>query len=262
LGSGLAADLAIADDNYVPTAACSRFFTHPIAVRRRLAAVAIVLSCGAGSAPWARAEEAVGGAKLPQIEVESQSAVTVIGSSESLRAVITALCETSGVELRSYRAPDRPISARYEGAPLRHVLERLLRRESFMLGFSAPAGEGAAEIAWLSVIGTDAAAAPVVASGAPAAPSADPPPGSGSIFPIALIDSDNVGVRANAAKVYARRLDDEAKLRQQLLGGSVQELASQLSGHRFAREFLQTVRTSVRNPEARVKINSLLSRVR
>jgi len=250
----------IADDESVRVSACSRFFVRPIGIRCQLVAAAIVLAWGVGSAPWARAQNEDASVRLPRIEVESQGSVSVVGSSESLRAVIAALCETSDVELRQYRAPDRPISARYEGASLRHVLERLLRQESFMLGFSARASDGEPEIAWLSVIGTEGQGASAAAGGPAAGRGATAR--SGSIFPIALIDNENAGTRVAAGKTYARRLDAEDALRKRLLDGSIQELADQLSGHRYARAFLQTVRTTVRNPQARAKINSLLSRVK
>ena len=218
-----------------------------------------VLVCAA--APPVLAQGAVASVRLPKIDFVSQNDVSVVGTSESLRETIKALCESGDVELRQYRAPDRPVSARYEGAPLRHVFERLLRQESFMLGFSAGESDGRPRIAWLSVIGTEGGAQVAAAKGGASA-DRRARTRSSSIFPLELIDNENAGARVAAAKTYARRLDSEEELRTQLLDGNVSELAAQLSGHRYARAFLQTVRTTVRNPEARIKINSLLSRVR
>lgn len=218
--------------------------------------IAAALALG-GCAPPARAQV---GAALPKIWVESQRSVTVIGSSDSLRAVIGALCERSGIELKSYRAPDRPMSARYEAAPLRHVLERLLRQESFMLGFAAPDGGGEPELAWLSVIGTEAE--PSTGAGAASDSSTTPAaPGTG-LLPLTLMAQENSVARNASAMQWARRLDSEQAMREEFAKADVSVLAAELADYEHARAFLQTVRTVVRNAQARAKVNGLLARLR
>lgn len=203
---------------------------------------------------------------LPRIEVESQESVSVVGSSDSLRAVIEKLCESSGVELKSYRAADRAISARYEGVPLQHVLQRLLRQESFMLGFTPgdSAGESGPQVAWVTVIGTEGGSsvsgggAAGTAAGAAAVNNAR----ASSILPISAMANPNAASRIASAKAFARRLDAEDALRGKLVRASIGDLTTAVAGQKHARAYIQTVRTQVKNAQVRAKLNALLARVR
>lgn len=203
---------------------------------------------------------------LPRIEVESQESVSVVGSSDSLRAVIEKLCESSGVELKSYRAADRAISARYEGVPLQHVLQRLLRQESFMLGFTPgdSAGESGPQVAWVTVIGTEGGSsvsgggAAGTAAGAAAVNNAR----ASSILPISAMANPNAASRIASAKAFARRLDAEDDLRGKLVRASIGDLTTAVAGQKHARAYIQTVRTQVKNAQVRAKLNALLARVR
>lgn len=200
-----------------------------------------------------------------RIEVESQESVSVVGSSDSLRAVIEELCESSGVELRSYRAPDRAISARYEGVPLQHVLQRLLREESFMLGFSGSVEDGASgpQVAWVTVIGTNGGGAVAgVGGNASASAAAVNNARASSILPISAMANPNAASRVASAKAFARRLDAEDDLRGKLVRASIGDLTTAVAGQKHARAYIQTVRTQVKNAQVRAKLNALLARVR
>ena len=203
---------------------------------------------------------------LPRIEVESQESVSVVGSSDSLRAVIEKLCESSGVELKSYRAADRAISARYEGVPLQHVLQRLLRQESFMLGFTPgdSAGESGPQVAWVTVIGTEGGSsvsgggAAGTAAGAAAVNNAR----ASSILPISAMANPNAASRIASAKAFARRLDAEDDLRGKLVRASIGDLTTAVAGQKHARAYIQTVRTQVKNAQVRASSALSLARVR
>lgn len=203
---------------------------------------------------------------LPRIEVESQESVSVVGSSDSLRAVIEKLCESSGVELKSYRAADRAISARYEGVPLQHVLQRLLRQESFMLGFTPgdSAGESGPQVAWVTVIGTEGGSSVSGggAAGSAAGAAAVNNARASSILPISAMANPNAASRIASAKAFARRLDAEDDLRGKLVRASIGDLTTAVAGQKHARAYIQTVRTQVKNAQVRAKLNALLARVR
>jgi hypothetical protein len=78
------------------------------------------------------------------VEVATDQTVKVSGEFRSLQSLIEDLCWRAGVEVYSYDAEDRRVRARYTNVRLIDVLDRLLRNDSYVIGFQPP-GPASAE---------------------------------------------------------------------------------------------------------------------
>lgn len=223
-------------------------------VAKFVVAVAVLVVVVAGRPPRSSAQ-ALGAApvQLPRISVESQSSVTIVGSSPSLRAVLEKLCEKTDVEFQSFRAEDRDVTVRYEELPLRRVLEGLLRNESFVLGFRGSADGEGPQVAWLQVIGTQSESA-----------SGSVTKAQGPRYPLPRLGftSPDAAVRQRTADSLARRLHGDERQRKRFLDASDASYLEQLRDQPHARQFLTALRTSIESPEVRAKVNVLINRLR
>jgi hypothetical protein len=179
------------------------------------------------------------------IDVAGPGSVSVVGRSDSLQAVIEALCAKANVELREYRAPDRRLRARYKNMPLALVFERLLRRESFVLGFTQSSKIARPRVSWLRVVGArrmdDRPTAPVV-------------------LPREAFTSRSPEARRRAAVGFADRLSKDRVFRQRFMRSDERKLAAQIGTATHTDEFLDTVRTRVRDPRLMAKLTRVVAR--
>jgi hypothetical protein len=218
------------------------WFSAPRTLRACALLAAFFLFC----APAASGEPAADDAAVtgPTVEVASRSDVTVIGRFESLWALVEDLCEKSGVTLRTYTAPDRAIVAHYEHMPLRDVLERLLNRESFVLGLTKPTGAPRARIGWLRVVASRAKRDDVV---------------GGANLPRLAFTSPHESVRRRATLSFASRLVRNAEFRGEFLRAGDRRLLRLLKGGRYAGDFLRELNYQVAGDwRLRAKVSSLL----
>jgi hypothetical protein len=88
-----------------------------------------------------------------RIEVAADQTVTLEGEFASLKSLVEDLCWRTGVDLVAFDAADRAVAGHYERMPLRDVLERLLRGESFTIGLAARPGSREVRVARLTVMG-------------------------------------------------------------------------------------------------------------
>jgi len=182
--------------------------------------------------------------------------VSVVGRSNSLQATVQALCDQTGLELRGYRAPDRRIRANYVDMPLAKVLERLLRRESFVLGFTAAPPPRRPRLAWLRVIGTKRIDASIV-SGIPA--------GSGvsAVFlPSEALTEPDATERRKASAEFVARLRTDERLRSRLIATPDEELVAALANTPYGLEFIQRLRAALREREISAKLARVHAQLR
>ena len=98
-------------------------------------------------------------AERVQVVVTPDQRVSVTGRSASLRTLLEDVCWRAGVTLRAFDAEDRDVQTGFAELPFARALERLLTRESFLIGMSAPES-GATRVTWVHVLGpTDRARA-------------------------------------------------------------------------------------------------------
>jgi len=138
----------------------------------------------------------------PKVDVRSRSDVTVVGRFESLYELIEQLCETSGVVLRTYTAPDRAVVANYRNLPFRDVLQRLLSRESFAIGVTKRPDTERPRVTWIRVVSARASEASVHGP---------------TVLPRAAFSSPHAAVRRRAASAFASRVRHDAEFRAQFL---------------------------------------------
>jgi len=91
-------------------------------------------------------------ATTARIEVSPGQRVTVDGYVASVRMLLEDICYRSGLSYLAYDAPDREATVRYVDMPLRELLKKLLRHESYSLGLHEHK-PGKVEVTWLWVIG-------------------------------------------------------------------------------------------------------------
>ena len=87
-----------------------------------------------------------------RVSVDEAQRASLVGRSESLRTVVEALCEAGKIRLLSFDVEDRAIVGNYEDLPVEKLFARILRDESFMLGFGGSRDSGT-RVSWLRVIG-------------------------------------------------------------------------------------------------------------
>jgi hypothetical protein len=92
--------------------------------------------------------------------------VTVVGTFDSLKALLADLCSKTNVALKSFDAPDHPVTATQTKRPLTEVIERLLSSENYLLGVRGSEAAGAPmRVAWIRVTGAKDSGAGVVSGG-------------------------------------------------------------------------------------------------
>ena len=193
------------------------------------------------------ADEAPKATPISGVEVRSRRSVTVVGQFESLQAVVEELCEKSGVALRTYTATDRAITANYVDLPLRDVFERLLSRESFVLGVVKRGGDERTRLTWIRVVESSrkVASAPRRAATKPV------------VLPRVGFTSPDSNIRRRVTVAWTRRLQNDVAYRMQFLKTGDRALINQLARGRHSEEFLQQAAARVGDAAVRAKLTAL-----
>ncbi len=205
------------------------------------------------------------------IEIDDQQLVTMSTQTASLASVIRELCARAGVTLRGFEAPDRPVAAAYEGVPLRDVLQRLLRDETYMIGVRAGREKSDVEVAWLHVtaskiVGTTSAPVPL-ASGPPPAP-ANPATAAFSVTGLPpevilnALSSDDEAKRRAATSALADHVEANPGALDDFLGKDAAAAVDALAPYAYASEALQTLALRQQNSVNRAKLDSIAKSLR
>lgn len=233
--------------------------------------VALVLALIA--APWTSVAET--GASGLVIEVNEGQLVTMSGQSPSLARLLGDLCAKTGVTLRGYEAGDRPIMVSYEDVPLREVLQRMLRDETYMIGVragtNAKDGTSDVEVSWVHVTGSKSGAPPSgVVAIPPPLPNAPTPakvPSSMTGFGVSpgvitqALGSQNADERRAATREIAERLEANPGELDMFLDSDMGPAADELAGFPFATEALRTFAIRQKDPVARAKLDAFAKAV-
>jgi len=103
-----------------------------------------------------------------QVTVGADQVTTVLGRFDSLTSLLADLCTKADVELRSYGAPDRAVTADYVERPLARVIERLLSREDYLIGMREGGTQGGpSRVVWIRVTGAKHSGVGVLPGGIP-----------------------------------------------------------------------------------------------
>jgi hypothetical protein len=204
------------------------------------------------------------------IEIDDQQLVTMSTQTASLALVISQLCSKAGVTLRGFDAPDRPVAAAYEGVPLRDVLQRLLRDETYMIGVRAGREQSDVEVAWLHVTASKIVgqtSAPVPVLGEP--PPAPAPAASGlsvtGLPPEVILDalsSDDEAKRRAATTALADHVEANPGALDDFLGKDSAATVDALAPYAYASEALQTLALRQKNSVNRAKLDSIAKSLR
>jgi len=208
------------------------------------------------------------------IEVKDGQLVTMSGQSASLAQLVSDLCAKTGATLRGYEAGDRPITVSYQDMPLRDVLQRMLRDETYMIGVRASGGssDGAAgvEVSWVHVTGSKSGTSPAnvmsVPVPAPTAPSAKVPESMAGfgVSPKVItqaLGSQNADERRDATRQLAEHLETNPGELDAFLARDLGTTADELVTFEFAREALRTIAIRQKDMVARTKIDAIVKMV-
>jgi len=204
------------------------------------------------------------------IEIDDKQLVTMSTQTASLASVIRQLCTKAGVTLRGFEAADRPVAAAYEGVPLRDVLQRLLRDETYMIGVRAGSERSDLEVAWLHVtaskiVGRTSAPVPVAAEAPP-----PPSPATGAfsipgVAPEVVLDalsSDDETKRRAATSALADHVETNPGALDEFLGRDAAEAINGLAPYTYADEALNALALRQKNPVNRAKLDALVKSLR
>jgi hypothetical protein len=235
--------------------------------------VALVLALIA--APWTSVAET--GASGLVIEIKDGQLVTMEGQAPSLARLLADLCTRTGATLRGYEAGDRPITVSYEDVPLREVLQRMLRDETYMIGVhagrSSKNGASDVEVSWVHVTGSKSGTPPSGAVAIPPPLPATPTPTTTKVpssmtgFGVApgvitqALGSQNADERRAATREIAERLEENPGELDMFLDADMGSAADELADFPFATEALRTFAIRQKDPVARAKLDAFAKTV-
>jgi hypothetical protein len=207
------------------------------------------------------------------IAIGADQRATVLGETQSLRAVIEEICRQAHIELRTYAAPDRRYIGKLENVPLTEALRSILRSESYLLGFRAGANGGEpARVTWMRVLGgqpgdTPGAMKSVAAQfAAPPSPmKVTPPPGSRFAMSTALMFQafgtyDPVR-RDQAQREMIDRINQPDEM-QRFLGTDAKQLATMFGRYRDSEQTIRRLKSMSENPEVQAKFDEVLNEIK
>ena len=216
--------------------------------------IVALLACGLwlAVAPAVDAALAETGDAGVAIEIDAAQRVTLDTKATSLSTLVRELCTKAGVKLRGFEAPDRPVTATYDAVPLRDVLQRLLRDETYMIGVRAGAARSGIEVSWLHVVASKVAVANAAPAPAPARPVPLPPVLSTIGAPAAMIvdaisNADDAKRKA-ATQQLADYVTENPGVLDKFLAEDVAINVEELVPYVYAHEALQTL--ALREPNA------------
>lgn len=239
-------------------------------------ALALALLAAPWVAPWVApgqvAAETTGSGLV--IEVKEGQLVTMNGQAASLAQLVGDLCARTGTTLRGYEAGDRPIMVSYQDVPLRDVLQRMLRDETYMIGVrdggSGKDGAPNMEVSWVHVTGSKSGTGPAnvvtVATPPPTAPPAKVP-GSMAGFGVAAkvitqaLGAQNADERRAATRELAEHLEANPGELDNFLANDLPATADELAAFEFANEALRTISIRQKDAVARAKIDAIVKMV-
>lgn len=202
------------------------------------------------------------------IEVDGDQAVTINGSSDSLRAAIAELCQRANVKLVAYEAPDRPFAASYQQIPLSEALGRLLRSEIFLVGLRPSDTPANPIVTWLRVSGSTGGVAssplPDGSTTAPQAAAGGPSLDLGvaqEVIDTALSSQDTFA-RNNARRTLLEALRGTPAPLERFLDTDVDAIVDQIVGYPYAAELLNSLQSVTTSVEQRTKIQTMLRSLR
>jgi len=208
------------------------------------------------------------------IEVKDGQLVSVSGQAASLARLVGDLCTKTGVALRGYEAGDRPITVSYQDVPLREVLQRMLRDETYMIGVRAGDDSTDMAVSWLHVTGSKSGDKPASAVAVPPPLPAMPPPGPavpvpGSMAGFTLapklitqaLGSQDAAERREATRQLAEHLEAYPGELDAFLAGDFATTSNELAAFPFANEALRTLSIRQKDPLARAKIDAIVKSV-
>ena len=206
------------------------------------------------------------------IEMTEGQLVTLDTRATSLGTLVRALCTKAGVQLRGFEAPDRPIAATYDNVPLRDVLQRLLRDETYMIGVRAGADPQEVEVAWIHVTASkiagrvsatvpmsEATVTPPVPANAPSGLSGIGVPSE--VIVDALASSDEAKRKAATLQI-AEYLDNNPGSLDNFLSADVSANVDELTPYAYAHEALQTLSLREQNPVNRARLDGIAKSLR
>lgn len=204
------------------------------------------------------------------IQVDDKQLVTMSTQTASLSAVVRQLCAKANVTMRGFEAPDRPVAAAYEGVPLRDVLQRLLRDETYMIGVRAGREKSDVEVAWLHVtasklVGHTSSPIPLAAE-APPVPS--PAAGAFSITGLApevifeALTSGDDKKRQAATIALADHVDSNPGALDGFLAKDAAEAINGLVPYDYADDALHALALRQKNPVNRAKLDAIVKSLR
>jgi hypothetical protein len=207
-----------------------------------------------------------------RVEVDDAQSATVDGDGASLRDVVQRLCDSAGVRLIAYEAIDREVSVHYESLPLKDLLPRLLKQESFFVGLRAGSDKRDVRVSTLRVIGintgeTTYAAVPgaPTAVGQALAGASAAVPNPGFQLPPALIrsafDSNDATQHSEAARYIAENILGDLGAQQRFIGSNIDAIADSLKKHRYSTTILEQVRNGQDDPAVVIKLDQLISSI-
>jgi hypothetical protein len=223
--------------------------------------IAVLLTCAALLAPAARAAAGtdagatvVGadGLELPDIVVHEDATISLDGRSPSLRAVVEEICVRAGVQLRAYDAVDRRMRGHYERLRLSDILGRLLREESFVLGFSGRRAGERNRVRWLRVFDrSDRSGSRAKGGGSPA-----------NLIPAAAYDNDSPSTRRRTTLRFLQNLDRQPQFARRITQMRDQEILEVLARGAYSAEFAGTLARELQNRSLRAKFARIAARLR
>ena len=195
------------------------------------------------------------------IQIDEGQRVTLDTKATSLAALVRELCTKAGVKLRAFEAPDRPVTATYDGVPLRDVLQRLLRDETYMIGVRAGADMRDIDVAWLHVIASKIAGPAAAPVPAPAPPAPLPPVLSTIGAPAAMIvdaiSNADEAKRKEATQQLADYVTENPGVLDKFLAEDVAVNVEELVPYVYAHEALQTLLLREPNPVNRARLDGI-----
>lgn len=208
------------------------------------------------------------------IEVKQGQLITMSGQATSLAQLVSDLCASTGTTLRGYEAGDRAITVSYQDVPLRDVLQRMLRDETYMIGVHAGSGseDGTAdvEVSWVHVTGSKSGTAPAnlmqVPVAVPTAPTPKVPESMGGfgVSPKVItqaLASPNADERREATRQLAEHLETNPGELDAFLTRDLGTTADELAIFQFANETLRTLSMRQKDMVARAKIDAIVKMV-
>ena len=162
----------------------------------------------------------------------------------------------------------------YQDVPLRDVLQRMLRDETYMIGVRAGEQPTDVEVSWLHVTASKAGTLPAGAVAVPPPLAAAPPnpgqpkvPGSMAGFGVApkviaqALGSQDAAERRAATRELAEYLEANPEKMDAFVSDVTAATVEDLAGYPHAIETLRTLAIREKNPDLRAKIDAMVKSV-